>query len=355
MKNPGKINLLKEMVRIRLVEQYIARRYPEEKMRCPTHLCLGQEAAPAVFGSFAKKEDVFAGTYRSHGHYLAKGGDLTSLFAELLGSSRGCSGGYGGSMHIIDKDINFLGTSAIVGGGVPIATGAAFAIRSGRKKNVAVCFLGDGAMEEGAVYESVNFATLFNLPIIYVCENNRLAVTTPIELRTSNTQLYRRFADMGIKTGIVDDTDIDGMIKLADEAFRKARGGKGPSFIEISVHRWATHVGHDYEGPSEQWYTDPHAKDALSCPIATLVRQLLRSNEITFAELAGLRKKTQLYVEKIFRQAEKFPSADDGNFEDKVYASGTVSKLPVKASKAGGAGAGRVYKHREQSKLVNPF
>lgn len=352
MKKNNKLDILKEMIRIRLVEQYIAKHYPEQKMRCPTHLCLGQEAVPAVFGAFADRNDVFTGTYRSHGHYLAKGGDLLSLFSEILGSSKGCSHGYGGSMHIMDEDVNFYGTSAIVGGGVPIATGAAYAFKYRREAQVAVCFMGDGAIEEGVVYESVNFATLHDLPIVYVCENNRLAVTTPIELRTKNTRVFKRFDDLGLKGISVDDTDIDKMIDVAGRAYELTRKGKGPCFIEVSVHRWATHVGHDYEGPAEFWYQDPHAKDALSCPIAALVRQLINAGKITMKDLRNLRAERYKEIERTFKKASSFPLAADGLFEDKVYASGLLSKLPKKAITKTGK---RSFKHKEQPKLVNPF
>jgi len=351
MKNTDKLGILKGMIRIRLVEQYIARRYPEQKMRCPTHLCLGQEAVPAVFGAFAQKKDVFVGTYRSHGHYLAKEGNLLSLFAEILGSSKGCSHGYGGSMHIMDESVNFYGTSAIVGGGVPIATGAAYAFKYRRDPQVAVCFIGDGAVEEGAVYESVNFAVLHDLPVLYVCENNRLAVTTPIELRTKNTKIFNRFSDLGLKGISVDDIEIDKMIDAAGRAYELARKGKGPCFIEVSAHRWATHVGHDYEGPAEYWHQDPHDKDAFSCPIAALVRQLVDRGKINMQDIKALRGKINEEIERTFNKASGFALANDSDFEDKVYASGLLSKLPKKTIK----GAGKKYMHKEASKLVNPF
>lgn len=340
------------MIRIRLVEQYIAKRYPEQKMRCPTHLCLGQEATPAVFGRLAEKVDIFVGTYRSHGHYLAKGGNLTMLFAEILGTRGGCANGYGGSMHIIAEDYNFFGTSAIVGAGVPIATGAAYALKYQRKPQVVCCFFGDGAVEEGAVYESVNFALLYELPIVYVCENNRLAVTTPIELRTSNTRLFDRFTGLGLPGFHVKDDKIEALFDLADNSMKIARQGKGPSLIEIEVERWATHVGHDYEGPADYWFTDPEATAALSCPLASLVRTMKAKGETNDQELKTLRAVIGQKVEKAFAQAAAVPLAADHDFAAKVYASGLLSKLP--------RGAGRrltkkEFKHKEQSKLVNPF
>lgn len=346
------LNILKQMIRIRLVEQYIARRYPEQKMRCPTHLCLGQEAVPAVFGEFADKKDIFVGTYRSHGHYLAKGGNLLSLFAELLGAGKGCSNGYGGSMHIMDEAHNFYGTSAIVGSGIPIATGAAFAFKYRKEPQVVVCFFGDGAVEEGAIYESVNFALLHNLPIIFVCENNGLAVTTPIEQRNNQSQLYDRFKSMGLPGTRLEDNDIEKLAGVAQAAFSKARSGEGPVFIEIAVERWATHVGHDYEGPADYWYTDPHAKEGISCPLVRLARHLIENGKITIEELRKLREKELGGIEADFEKASSFPLASGDNFEEMVYASGMLSSIPEASVQKLGE---NTYKHKEQSKLINPF
>lgn len=340
------------MVRIRLVEQYIAKRYPEQKMRCPTHLCLGQEAAPAVFGLLAQKGDIFVGTYRSHGHYLAKGADLVALFAEILGSNEGCSKGYGGSMHILDTGRNFYGTSAIVGAGVPIATGAAYAFKYQKKPQVVVCFIGDGAVEEGAVYESVNFAVLHDLPIVYVCENNRLAVTTPIELRTKKSKLFDRFSNMGLPGFHIKDSQPEKLYSVAQKTIASARKGKGPSFVEIEVERWATHVGHDYEGPADYWFTDPEAEAAMSCPIAALVREMKAKGESNKKELERMRIDISKEVESAFEKASQYDMASNTDFESKVYASGLLSNLPEGAA---GKLSKKEFKHREQSKLVNPF
>lgn len=352
MKKIDRLKILHAMVRIRLVEQYIARRYPEQKMRCPTHLCLGQEAAPAVFGHLVEKEDIFVGTYRSHGHYLAKGGDLLALFAEILGAEKGCSRGYGGSMHILDTEHNFYGTSAIVGAGVPIATGAAYSFKYNDKHNVVICFIGDGAVEEGAVYESVNFAILYDLPIVYVCENNRLAVTTPIELRTKKTQLYDRFGNMGLPGSRVKDGQMEKLYGMAEDSITYARKGKGPYLVEIEVERWATHVGHDYEGPADLWFNDPEAEAAMSCPIACLVKEMKAKGEVSEKELQQLRARMNKEIENTFEKASSFALASNADFESRVYASGLLSKLPKGAS---GRLGKKEFKHKEQSKLVNPF
>ena len=169
-------NLLACMLRIRRVEESIARRYAEQEMRCPTHLCIGQEAiAVGVCNALLRTDKVFS-NHRAHGHYLAKGGDLNAMIAELYGRAAGCCGGRGGSMHLIDLDAGFMGATPIVGGTVPIAVGSAWASCLKNSSDVTVVFFGDGCFEEGVMHESLNFAALHNLPIVFICENNSYSV-----------------------------------------------------------------------------------------------------------------------------------------------------------------------------------
>lgn len=345
-----RLEILKKMIRIRMVEQYIASRYPEQKMRCPAHLCIGQEAVPAVYGYFAHEKDIFVGTCRSHGHYLAKGGNLTALFAELLGSPRGCSKGFGGSMHIIDLKRNFWGTSAIVAGGIPIAAGAAFGFKYKQEPNVVVVFFGDAAMEEGVVYETVNFSLLNNLPVIFVCENNRLAVTTPLELRQSSTLLYNRFQTMGMRGFYVEENDIGKLIDVAQKSYEFARNGQGPSFVEYSVTRWSIHVGHEFSGPVDSWWQEPAASEKDFCPICVLMKELLDEGSIDIPQIQKLRQGISEEIEEAYKEVgekTEFPKKDLAEF---VYASPLESKLPQLIGKLD-----KKFKYMEQSKLVNPF
>ena len=166
------LSLLHGMLRIRLVEEKIADLYPQQEMRCPIHLCIGQEAIPVGVCSNLKIDDTILGNHRSHGHYLAKGGDLKAMMAEIYGKATGCSGGKGGSMHLIDLSVNILGTTPIVGSIIPIAVGAAFASSLKSEKNATIVFLGRAATEEGVFFESLNFAALKKLPIVFVSEDN---------------------------------------------------------------------------------------------------------------------------------------------------------------------------------------
>ena len=175
--------LLRSMTRIRMVEEEIARRYKEQQMRCPVHLSVGQEAAAVgVCAALIQSDWVFSG-HRNHAHYMAKGGNLRAMISEIYGKASGCCGGRGGSMHLTDLKAGFIGATPIVGSTVPIATGAALTAQSEGKGRAVVVFLGDGAMETGVVNESLNFAAVRRLPILFVCENNLYSVYSPLDVR----------------------------------------------------------------------------------------------------------------------------------------------------------------------------
>ena len=343
--------ILRCMARIRTAELYIAERYPEQNMRCPIHLCLGQEATAAALGALVNQSDIFFGSYRAHGQYLAKGGNLTALFAELLGRADGCSGGIGGSPHLMDRSCGFYGSTAIVGGHIPIAAGTALACKVRAKGEIAVCFLGDAAMEEGVMYDTVNCALLFKLPILFVCENNRQCVTTPIELRTTHKELYKRFEPMALPSARVDGTDMPALSRAAQEMLDVVRSGQGPAFLECLVDRWAIHVGHTYEGPVDAWWQDPCAPEAERCPIARAARMLISEGALRVPELARLHSELRHEVEAAFVAAEKLPPPGPDILQNGVYASGLVSSLPT----AAGAVTGVTGAHDEPTKLVNPY
>jgi TPP-dependent pyruvate/acetoin dehydrogenase alpha subunit len=235
------------MLRIRRIEEAIADRYAEQEMRCPTHLCIGQEAiAVGVCDVLSRSDKVFS-NHRAHGHYLAKGGDLNAMIAELYGKSSGCCGGRGGSMHLIDIDAGFMGATPIVGGTVPIAVGSAWASKLSKRNDVTVVFFGDGCFEEGVIHESMNFAALHKLPIILVCENNNFSVYTPLELRQPLRPISGIAAAHGVSALSGDGNDVDAVRKLASEASERARSGYGPQFLELSTFRWREHCGPNFD------------------------------------------------------------------------------------------------------------
>lgn len=235
--------LFRSMYLIRRCEERIADIYPTDKIKSPVHLSIGQEAVAVGVCDRLGPADVVAGTYRGHALYMAKGGNLPAMMAELYGKSGGCAAGKGGSMHLIDMANNILGCSAVVGTNIPIAVGFALKLKRQDKGNLVACFLGDGATEEGVFYESLNFAALHKLPILFVCENNSLAIHTPIEKRWASSDLGMRVKGFGLGFQNTEDPDIFRVRSMAAEATGRIRKGEGPELIECHTCRWREHVG----------------------------------------------------------------------------------------------------------------
>jgi len=235
--------LYRTMLRLQKVELRIAELYHQDEMKTPVHLCLGQEAVAAGVCLNLTKDDRVFSNHRGHGHYLAKEGDLKAMIAELYNRETGCSRGRGGSMHLIDTSVGVLGTSSIVGGCIPIATGAALSSVIQKDSRVSVAFFGDAAIEEGVIYESINFAMLKTLPVIYVCENNFYSVFSHLSKRQAGDDIYRRFAGFSIPSYRVDGNNVIEVYTVARKAVNNARRGGGPSFIECRTYRTRDHHG----------------------------------------------------------------------------------------------------------------
>lgn len=234
---------------IRRAEEEIARIYPSDKIKSPVHLSIGQEAIAVGVCDALRRDDVVAATYRGHAAYLAKGGDLRAMFAELYGKVGGCAGGKAGSMHLIDMGHNILGASAVVGTTIPIALGFALAIRRRGEDRVVVAFFGDGATEEGVFHESLNFAALKKLPVLFVCENNQFAIHQPLEKRWATDRLCARVETYGIPAERIADSNVETIRAHGAAAFERMRAGGGPAFLECTTYRWREHVGpgEDYD------------------------------------------------------------------------------------------------------------
>jgi len=235
--------LYRQLRYIRHVEEEIARIYPSDKIKSPVHLSIGQEFIAVAICDPLRASDLVSATYRGHAAYLAKGGDLNAMIAELYGKQTGSAGGKGGSMHLIDMSSNVIGCSAVVGTTAPIACGYALAFRRQKQDRLVVSFMGDGATEEGSFSETLNFAALHKLPILFVCENNGYAIHEPIAKRWATTQLCERVATYGIDARRVDSGDIFEVRDAADEAIARIRSGGGPQFLECVTYRWRGHVG----------------------------------------------------------------------------------------------------------------
>lgn len=237
-----------DMLRIRMVEEKIATLYHEQEMRCPVHLSTGQEAVAVGVCAALTPEDYILSNHRSHAHYLAKGGDLRKMMAEIYGKATGCCHGKGGSMHLIDLLAGFLGAVPIVGSTIPIAVGTALASSMRGEERVSVAFMGDGAAEEGVFHESLNFALLKRLPVLFICENNLFSVYSPLCVRQP---ACREIIDIagghGIESHQGDGNDVPGIFEMTAKAVEKARAGGGPTFLEFKTYRWREHCGPNFD------------------------------------------------------------------------------------------------------------
>ena len=243
-----KKKLFESMLRIRLVEESIANKYSEQKMRCPTHLSIGQEAIAVGVCANLTSQDQVLSTHRAHAHYLAKGGCLNSMMAEIYGKASGCSKGMGGSMHLIDTSVGFMGSTAIVGNTIPVAVGLALEKKLTRKKSIACVFFGDGATEEGAFYEAVNFAIIHSLPILFICENNLYSVYSGLEVRQPvDRKIYKMVRAMGISAQHGNGNDVEEVARKVKQAKTMILKSGGPQFLEFDTYRWREHCGPNFD------------------------------------------------------------------------------------------------------------
>ena len=253
--------LYRSLYRIRRLEEEVARVYATDKIKSPVHLSIGQEAVSVGVCEALRTEDVVFGTYRGHAMYLAKGGDLNAMVAELYGRATGCTRGKGGSMHLIDPERGVMGMSAVVGTTIANAAGYAYALRCRRSDAVVASFFGDGATEEGVFAETLNFAVLKRLPILFVCENNQYAIHTHQGRRQGRPDVCGRARAHGMPADLLDGNDLFGLVGRAKEAVARVRAGEGPWFLEVATYRWREHVGpgRDYhlgyrtEAEAEPW------------------------------------------------------------------------------------------------------
>jgi TPP-dependent pyruvate/acetoin dehydrogenase alpha subunit len=320
MKNSQPTDLFRTMLRIRFIEEALAERYAEQEMRCPMHLCIGQEAIAAGICAVLSNNDVVFSNHRAHGHYLAKGGSLNAMVAELYGRATGCCGGRGGSMHLIDLDVGFMGATPIVGGTVPLAVGAAWAASLKGEKHVSVVFFGDGCFEEGVVHESLNFAALHKLPIIFVCENNNFSVYTRLEERQPDRSIYRLAEAHGLEAYVGDGNDVEDVLSIAEAAVDKARRGMGPQFIELNTYRWREHCGPDFDDALNYRSKIEIESGLKDCPIDKLAEKLNQTNSLNQLDMERYAAEIQVEIAQAFKFAFSSEKASSTNAQEKVYA-----------------------------------
>ena len=295
---------------IRTLEEEIVKRYIMGKMRCPTHLSIGQEGIAVAFSEIVKKKDFAISTHRPHAHYIAKGGCIKKLIAELYGKKTGCSNGIGGSMHLIDLKVNFMGSSSILGNSIPIGVGLGFSSKIKNVNNISFVFLGDGATEQGVFYESVNFSVIKKIPIIFICENNKYSVYSDLKPRQPlNRKIYKLVNSLGIKSFYSNGKNLFEMIKVLKASEKYVKNSKKPCFVEIDTFRWYEHCGVNkddnlnYRSKKEldQWVKKDHLK--------FLEKKLSNKKNLIYK----IKKKVQTEVQKAFIFAEKsnFPKNSD--------------------------------------------
>ena len=300
-----------------MIELEISKEYKNNKMRCPTHLSIGQEAISTAFSEFFKKKDYAVSSHRAHIHYLAKGGNLKKMIAEIYGKKTGCSNGKGGSMHLIDLNVNFMGSSAIVGNSIPIGTGLALSAKLKKKNQKSYIFFGDGAVEQGAFYESINFAVVKKLPAVFVCENNLYSVYSSLESRQpKNRKIYKMVNSIGIKSFSCDGNDVIKCYNTIKKGLDYVNKFKKPVFFEFYTYRHYEHCGPNlddnlnYRKKKEVMFWKN--KDPLK-----LSEKIFNQDSLILKN--SIKAKLQKEINKAFDFAKKSPFPDEKDAFKDVY------------------------------------
>lgn len=315
-------DLFASMYLIRRAEEILADEYRTGVMRTPTHFGIGQEAVAVGVCKALNLSDLVYTHHRSHTHYLAKGGNLFGLIAELLGRDGGCSRGRGGSVHIIDLEVGFMGSSPILGHSVALAVGSALANQMNCNKNIAVAFFGEGACDEGAVWEALNFASVRKLPVLFICENNLYATESPLSVRQPNgTSLCERVNSFKIRAEKVDGNDVNKVYQKAKSSVEICRSGGGPVFLECMTYRWREHVGPlwDYEMNRTYRSTNELKEWMKKCPILRLEKELLNLGVVTNIEIKALKMHIEEKVLEKLKLAHLSPWPNPNTLFDNVY------------------------------------
>ncbi len=313
------LKILHKMVLIRRFEEKIIEVYPVQDMKTPVHLYIGEEAIAAAVCMSLEKEDYIFSTHRSHGHCLAKGMDPKSLYAEFYGRANGCCKGKGGSMHPVEPTLGILGTTAIVGGGIALAVGTALASKMKKDNKVSVPFFGDGATDEGSFHESLNFASLHKLPVVFVCENNFYSVNSHQSARQPQDNIAKRADGYGMEGIQLDGNEVPDIYAAANNAIEKARSGGGPTLLECRAYRWKGHVGPDCDHEKgcrpkeelEEWMD--------KCPVEKYKEYLVDNQVIDEQEYQNLIKETDAKLDAAIKSAKESPYPNPEDLFDDLY------------------------------------
>jgi TPP-dependent pyruvate/acetoin dehydrogenase alpha subunit len=295
------VEIYSKMYLLRRAESVIAEHYFENKIFSFVHFYIGQEAVAVGVCANLDIEDRVFGNHRSHGHYLAKGGDLSAMFAEMLGKKTGCCKGKGGSMHMLDRSVGFMGSTPILASAAPIAVGSSLQQKMSSSKNLTVVFVGDGAAEEGVFYESLNLASLMNLPILFVIENNLYSVNSPKSARKSEDHSYEKICHgMGMKYFHSNGNDVSNVISTTRDALISIKNGNGPAVIEATVYRHMAHSAPIKDDKAGYRVVDTEEERNNQDSLLRARQQLLESHDEGFA------KKIEESIEKVISEALDF-------------------------------------------------
>lgn len=310
------VEIYRTMVKIRRFDEIVIQLFADGEIPGFMHLYIGEEAVAAGVCAALNKSDYITSTHRGHGHCIAKGGRLDYMMAELFGRKTGYCKGKGGSMHIADLDIGILGANGIVSGGIPTAVGAAVGIQYQDDDRVAVSFFGDGATNVGQFHEACNLASIWELPVIFVCENNLFAQTTPRTEHQKIKDVAARASAYDMPAVTVDGNDVIEVYQAAKEAVKRARDGGGPTFIECKTYRWRGH----WEGDPQPYRTQDEVKEwKLKCPITRFRRYLIENKVMLKQELESIDKIIEDELQKAVEFARISPFPEPEEALDDVY------------------------------------
>lgn len=316
LKDSRKIEMLKTIIRIRRFEEKTVQLYQVAKIWGYLHPYIGQEAIAAGACAAIKKSDYIVSTHRGHGHSIAKGADINRMMAELLGKQTGYCKGRGGSMHIADTELGMLGANGIVGGGIPISVGAGFSCKMEKKQRVVICFFSDGAANNGVFHESLNMAAIFELPVIYLCENNMYAISMSSCESIACRDIVKRAPGYDMPGISVDGSDPEEVFEAVQKSVERARNGKGPSLIEAVCYRFGGHHPNDPAEYREKQEVDYHKKE--KDPVINYRKKLIKEGVISEDKILKIEEEIKNEVEASVRFAEDSPEPSLDKFLEEV-------------------------------------
>ncbi|MCR4398900.1 MAG: thiamine pyrophosphate-dependent dehydrogenase E1 component subunit alpha [Firmicutes bacterium] len=308
--------MLRKMLRIREFEELADQLFAQKKVQGTTHLYVGEEAVAVGACAAIGPTDLITSTHRGHGHCIAKGADLRKMMAELLGKATGYCKGKGGSLHIADVPSGNLGANGIVGGGIALAVGAALSSHMRRSGQVVLCFFGDGAANQGVFHESLNLAAIWKLPVVFICENNAYAMSTPVAKAFCVNDIAVRAVSYGMPGETVDGNDVIAVFKAVSRAVERARGGGGPSLVECKTYRWKGHS----KGDARKYRTREEEQQWRErCPIKRFLDVLTACGIVTEQQAAAEREKARRELEDALDFAHESPFPDPSEVATDVY------------------------------------